>query len=252
MSDFFDRLEQQLNRSTRQLARQHAPATSRRLQGVIAVSLLVLLAAGTAIAATGIWRPILGMQRYGPGPSIASSPPPKAQLAMLAVLRRPQTPADRSAAVRRELRYVSGDLSGVRTDYIRKLAITQYGQPVILVPSAHFEDSLPGAPPAVKRLLPKTNALCIIYPERTLSEGVAAHCYTTRQVGSDQATGSLGNHQYGLVPDNISSVTWTYASGRTITTPVRENFFDMTTPRQPRSTPTVTFHRRHSLRPAES
>src|SRR5262249_50822593 len=78
-------------------------------------------AGGSALAASAGWHPILGDSHRG-HPREARAPVPADQLAALAVLRRPQTDADRTRHVRFVLRLlVAGEISGVHVDAIRLL-----------------------------------------------------------------------------------------------------------------------------------
>jgi hypothetical protein len=236
MSDFFGQLEQQL----RQVAeadlgvapvptRAARPARRRLPRRRLILIIALLLAAGTAIAATGVWRPILGNQLFGPGPSISVSPPPASQLAVLAVLRRPQTPIDRSIATQRELRYTGG--RGVRTDYIRLLRRRlPDGAPLVLVPVVYIPpaDYRVTPPPGQPRLPPLQDALCLIAGDVGGSAGGA--CFSTQQVLSGRAEASLGDQFYGLVPDGVRTVAVRTSSGREYGAPVSQNAFVVVVP----------------------
>lgn len=97
------------------------PKRRRRRFGVLAVG--VVIASGSAVAATGPWRPQLGSDERGARPRAAaqSSVAPEL-LEALAVLRRPQTETDRGPLVRDALRHLSREtIDGVHTDAIRVL-----------------------------------------------------------------------------------------------------------------------------------
>ena len=234
MSDFFGQLEQQLREVARAdlatlgAAGVPAPVAVRRrrvrMRRRLIIVLLLLLAAGTAVAATGIWRPILGNTHYRPLPTISGAPPPAAQLAILGVLRRPQTAADRGAATLRQLQYATG--TGVRTDYIRLLRRLPGGGAAVLEPVARLP--APPGPPVPASVLPRVNALCVIY---SAPAGSAARaCFSTRQVLDGLATASAGNQYFGLVPDGVTSVTLHTSGGGSAAAPVTGNFFVVTIP----------------------
>jgi hypothetical protein len=238
MVSFFDQLDAQLRevavrapsdaatrppRPQRSVSRR--PRSARRpCQGILA-ALSLLLVTGTALAATGLWRPILGEPRFGPGPTITADAPPPAQLAILGVLRAPQTAADRSAGTRAELRYMSAAASGVRTNYIRLLSDHTGFGPAVLVPVARIDQARSGAPPAVLAELPRTDALCLLVGDRD-GEGAAKRCFTTDDVLDGRDTLSLGSDVFGLVPDAVRSVTVSFTGGATRTVAPADNLFE--------------------------
>ncbi|HEX3875218.1 MAG TPA: hypothetical protein VHW26_13780 [Solirubrobacteraceae bacterium] len=251
MNSLFDQLDTQLRDvagrdpyplTTRDPAppttRDASPATGRTRAGgrarrgprrLIAVLAAVSLT-GTAVAATGLWRPILGEPRFGgPAPTITASPPPPAQLAVLGVLRRPQTPADRSGATRDELQYLSPAAGGVRTAYIRLLSDDTGLGPAVLVPVARIDESSAGAPPAVAAELPHTDALCLVVGDRD-GQGAAKRCFTTADVVGGLASLSVGSDLFGLVPDDVRRVTVSFTGGTARTVSPASNLFEIAMP----------------------
>jgi hypothetical protein len=218
--------------------RARKPARPRRSRGVRgAVALLAALAvAGTAVAATSGWPPILGNGSDAIRP--AQSPVPGDQSAALSVLRRPQTDADRGPDVQATLKSLpsGGESHGVRLDAVRRLAGGPTpGLAVILAPQERFGQDPPGpAGPRVK------DALCVLYPSgpRTVAggqiSGAAVSCWTTREVLAGNAKGlaPAGDnwHFYGLVPDGVARVAITRHDGTTAQATVRDNFFDIPGP----------------------
>jgi hypothetical protein len=227
MKDFRDRFEQQLIAAARREDEKAVTAAKIRFsswyppRSVIFVS-AVVLAGGTAVAATHPWSPLLGDPRFeGPPPTVAPDTPPRDQLKALEVLRREQTPQDRSLATRGTLRYISGSSTrGVRTDYIRQLIPAGAGT-VTLVPVASWRPN-PAAPPV-------HDALCVFYGESG-SDGGARTCWTTDQVLQGNAVAELGNHFYGLVPDGVAIVLARFSDGTSTSASVRDNFFDLASP----------------------
>jgi hypothetical protein len=231
-SSFFDRLDGQLREvalrepglaavEPRPSRRPWSQARSRR---VAIAALAVLSASGTAIAATGVWRPILGDPSLGSPPTITADAPPPAQLAILGVLRRAQTAADRSRSAR-ELEYIGNTVSGVRTTYIRLLSDDTGLGPAILVPVAALRQI--GAPPAVAAHLPHTDALCLVIGD---TAGAAKRCFSTSDVVTGQATLSLASDLFGIVPDDVRGVTVTFGGGATSSATPTSNFFEVTMP----------------------
>ncbi|HXR13437.1 MAG TPA: hypothetical protein VN740_02175, partial [Solirubrobacteraceae bacterium] len=141
-ADFRARFGLALSRAAAELAddRRRSPARPRQrrwpwLTRPVAVALALTAFAGTAFAAVAIWTPLLGTPQYGYNPGAAASAPPEAQLDALAVLRRPQTDADRGALSQAALTYINNYTSGVRTAYVRLLA-TAGSEAFVLVPVA--------------------------------------------------------------------------------------------------------------------
>ncbi|MEA2495433.1 MAG: hypothetical protein QOJ29_3344 [Thermoleophilaceae bacterium] len=225
MSDLQDRYEQQLLAA----ARRHLPdaaaslAKPRRTRvGVVALAGAVLTA--SALAATRPWEPEIGNSHFGEKPaSVSPTAPPANQLQLLGVLRRDQTVDDRGAAAREALRYISGSTtSGVRTASVRVL-----GHGAVIVPV--MENSTNGD---------IADALCLFYPDPA-GDGGAKSCFSTNDIRTGQATDSLGRHFYGLVPDGVASVLATFTDGRTVTVPVTDNYFDVSTPAASNSEPSA-------------
>jgi hypothetical protein len=67
--------------------------------------------------------------------------------------------------------------------------------------------------------------LCVFVAEANGGDGGAKGCYTTAEVETGAAGGSLGAVDYGLVPDGVAQVQFRYPSG-TQTVAVDSNFFE--------------------------
>jgi hypothetical protein len=249
LRDFRDRFGLQLTRAAGELAAARrgvagAPAARRargrrlpgalipRLSRPIIVGLSLTAFAGTAVAALALWTPVLGDSRFGEAPptTSASAPPPD-QLSALGVLRREQSPADRSGALATgALRAINASSSGVRTNYIRVLAGGSGGSGFVLVPVAERRASL-ASPAAIP------DALCLYAAQ---SGAFAVNCYTLAQVRAGSARDIAFGQVFGLAPDGVSAVTIA-AGGVDVSAPVQNNFFDATLPAGPTASPTVTF-----------
>jgi hypothetical protein len=210
----------------RAFASPHPHPRARRVAVAVVAAASI---GGTALAATGLWRPILGEPGLGSPPTISASSPPASQLDELGVLRRAQTAADRSAETEAELRYMSSVASGVRTDYVRLLSNTTGFGPAILVPVARMIRRLENGPPAVLARQPSTDALCLLVGDRD-GEGSAKSCFTTGDVLDGGATLSLGNGFFGLAPDDVRLVTVTFGDGAARSATPSSNFFAITMP----------------------
>jgi hypothetical protein len=246
--DFRERLGLQLTRSAGELAaarRGLAAAPERRGFGLrvprrliprlsrpIIVGLSLTAFAGTAVAALALWTPVLGDSRFGEAPpTISANAPPADQLAALGVLRREQSPADRSGALASgALRAINASSSGVRTNYIRVLAGGGATSGFVLVPVAERRPSLV-SPAAIP------DALCLYAAQ---SGAFAVNCYTLAQVRSGAARNVAFGQIFGLAPDGVTAVTIT-AAGVAVSAPVQNNFFDAPLPAGPMASPTVTF-----------
>jgi len=241
MTSFFDRLDAQLRevasrdpesaavREPADASRRPRRRASPRPRRLAVAVLAAFSVGGTAIAATGLWRPILGEPGLGQPPTTSASSPPAAQLTALGVLRRPQTPADRSAETEEELRYMSSTASGVRTDYVRLLSDTTGVGPAILVPVTRIRRPLESGPPAVLARQPSTDALCLLVGDRD-GEGSGKACFTTADVLQGGATLSLGSGFFGLAPDDVRLVTVTFGDGAVRSVAPSSNFFTVMMP----------------------
>lgn len=209
--------------------RARLPARPRRTHAVrlrtpFAVGIALVAITGAATASS-LWLARAGNPIYGFNPGLASSSPPAAQLAALAVLRRPQTDGDRGPGVQAALADVNNFTTGIRSNYVRMLETTRDGA-VVLVPVQRRDASAVGAPaqPAID------NALCVYYPfSGTSSLNSSTHCWSTQQLLAGQALAGIGDHEYGLAPDGVSSVLVVLGRWQKSVT-VTGNFFDATLP----------------------
>lgn len=211
-------------------------AHRRRRRGPGVRTLLVAAVAGlavtsSALAATGVWRPWAdeeGERR----PTVTADAPPERQLDLLGVLRRDQTQADRSAAEEGVLRYLGKGVTGVRSDFIRRLGPGG----AVLVPVAGYNQQppdLPQAPDALKRMFaPGRDGLCVFVGEPN-GDGGGFECLSTAQVSTGYLPPSLGPRMYGLVPDEVVRVNIRLEGGASVTAPVRDNFFSVSVSRNP-------------------
>jgi hypothetical protein len=196
------------------------------------LALAAVLATGTAVAATQPWSPLIGDNTRG-HPTITSQPPPPKQLAQLAVLRRPQTDLDRSAGVRTDLRLIGSQAHGVRTAYIRYLALGPDGAPIILVPARRFGDDAAGPP-----YYNVTDSLCVLFPFTGGPRGPRGAdfpCWTVEEVRAGTAFGmvqsSSRRYVFGVILDGVASVAVHLSDGTVLRTRVRNNFFEVAVPK---------------------
>lgn len=224
MSGYLDTLQDRFVEASRELSRARRRRVRRR--GAVCAALIVLVTP-PALAATGVWRPQLGDGRT-PAPEISADAPPPDQLAMLGVLRREQSEADRGVASRYALQFVgSGSITGVRTNRIRLLAQSNDDRGVVLVPVERYHRQpvpLPeDAPAAVREQInppPVQDALCVFQLD---VDGAGTSCWSTADVREGRAWMALGRRSFWLVPDGVAKVRAEYAGHDPIEAPAREN-----------------------------
>lgn len=231
MSDYLDRVRDQLVDASRELHRRRRRRWPRRGGAVAAV---IVLVGAPALAATGVWRPQIGDGKR-PAPRITAEAPPADQLAMFGVLRRPQTAADRSAASRTALRLVGTDsIEGVRTNSVRLLAKSPEDRGIVLVPVARYaRHRLPlpaDTPPAARRALnppPIRDALCLFQLD---VDGAGVACWSSADVREGRAWMALGHRAVWIVPDGVATVRTQYPTGAPIDAAVKDNAAVFTQP----------------------
>lgn len=190
---------------------------------IAALALVGVLATGTAVAATTPWTPELG--RPDDRPTVGTTTIPADQLAALAVLRRDQNDADRSAPTQNAL-HQTWTLThiGVRTDGVRLLATDRDGAAVLVpVEQAGTADADPGhVTPVIK------NALCL---KRTITDPRAPtpHSSGGETCGTvqDLRAGRIGFVADGLVPDGVARVQVKLTTGDVLTANVENNYYKL-------------------------
>jgi hypothetical protein len=242
MSDYLDRLRDQLVDASRELHGRRRPHWWRR--GGAAAAVVVLVGA-PALAATGVWRPQIGDGKQ-PAPKITAEAPPADQLATFGVLRRPQTALDRSAASRAALRLLNGtSIKGVRTNSVRLLAQSPRDRGIVLVPVARYvpvSPELPAdTPPEIRKALkrpPIDNALCLFQLD---VDGAGVACWSSADVQQGRAWQSLGHRATWILPDGVATVRSEYPGHASIETAVTDNAATFTEPDGRHGSPRITF-----------
>jgi hypothetical protein len=228
---------------------------SRRI-GLLAIGGVIL--AGTAVAATGGWHPVLGSPSRGPQPLAAHAPVPADQLAALAVLRRPQTATDRGPLVQQALRVLNRQsINGIQVDAIRVVAKTS-SEISVLVPAERAGPRLKGVPASVSI---QRNVLCLMSaikdgpaivtqtpsgkletlpsPQGYNDWGSACGTLQTLRTSGIQTAmnpaSSVNAHPQSvttsivvLVPDGVASANVRLRGGRSVTVPVHNNVYSYT------------------------
>jgi hypothetical protein len=185
-----------------------------RLVGVAAACLAI---GGTAMAATGVWSPPVGNNSHPK--TVSESPVPAALVEDLGVLRREQTPQDRSAEVEATLR--GGGLpEGVRLESVRFLAPGGNGEATVLLSGV-----------AAKPFETEEEPVCVARP---FPDGEPAYsfCFGLSQLRSGTARATyIGPDQdavaFGIVPDGVATITAEFGSAPQVTVPVENNYWEM-------------------------
>lgn len=241
--------------SRRGPVRRRRRTRSRRI-GLLAVGGVVL--SGSAIAATGGWHPVLGSAAHRPRPLAARTGVPADQLAALAILRRPQTAADRGPLVRSALQVLVGQvITGIHTDAIRVI-FRDPQEFSVLIPAESSGPHIKGHPSFVQH-----NVLCLMSSSfqkaqtltttsggkpKTLFHSPAGYgnwggtCgglgrlrTTGIETGTNPDGGGLvltghpervANRRITLVPDGVARVKVRLRGGKSVIVPVRDNVYE--------------------------
>lgn len=211
MDRFGDQLEAAQTRSPRAKAKA-MPARPRRgfRSPALLASLGILLVAAPALAITQPWSPDLGRPGIGTPASTDSSPVSDSAKSVMAVLRRPQTDADRKEPASLLQGIIGEEIQGVQTDSIRSLKAGWALVPAKQVRSAPSEKA--------------TDQLCFVNADTTTC-GAAANLKDRGINGSDASTTSTTFT--GLVPDGVAEVRFTSEGGRVTSTRVGSNFYEL-------------------------
>jgi hypothetical protein len=177
VNDYLERVRTQLVDTSQVLHARRRRRWPRR--GLIASGVVVLVGA-PALAATGVWRPPIG-DGAGPAPQISEKAPPADQLALLGVLRRPQTAADRGAASQSALQLLnSPSIEGVRTNSVRLLVRSPRDRGVVLVPVVRYAPEAPPLPADTPSRFarpsagPRSMTLCVCFSSSSTSKRAQA------------------------------------------------------------------------------
>jgi hypothetical protein len=212
MTVVLDALSAELAAAGDRLARRSARRRRRaRIAVIVTVALLALVGASIATG-TFLWQPQLGQDFQG-HPTASASEVPAAQLALLGVLRRPQTDSDRGMEGRYAASWLGTSFRGVRTNSIRVLT-----NGAVLI--------------SAERGPSGDDSLCLFLRD---TEAGGMSCFTTDQLRRGLAAliripapaqpgaspGSLPARVTGIVPDGVAAVRF-----GTTTVQVEDNAYD--------------------------
>lgn len=233
MNDFRTQLGAQLVAAQQeQIAAAQADTKPRRrwsMPRVIGAILIGTAVVGAPAAAlTGVWDPDIG-DGTRPAPEANTAPPARAVSDHLSVLQRTQTDADRAGA-RYALRFITKGVAGVHTGAIRTLRpATADRGPIVLIPVDEYDidDGKVIRAPGLGPISSKKNGLCTFAEDRGAgdADGGGWLCFSTRQIRTGHAAGSLGGTVFTLAPDGVDHATITYANGVAITAAVAANLY---------------------------
>jgi hypothetical protein len=238
-----------------------------RTSRVLATGAACLAFGGTAMAATGVWNPLIGTEAAdSPPPSISNTPVSAAVTDSLAVLRREPTDQDHGAAVEATLRtlgktfgfahspdptrmgellrYFRYGVKGVRPDSVRYLGPAAPGKATILFSAedAGFGlfslEALEGKDPGDEVLFLDGQGLCVYTPRAagTQAENPGAGiptCFVLSDILDGTAVwwDEIGiepsGEAAGVVPDGVASVTAKFPNGSEVEAPVANNYFQL-------------------------
>jgi hypothetical protein len=226
--------------------------TGRRASRILAAGLACLALGGTALAATGVWDPPIGVNTGAAPPTRSYSPVPGAIANVLGILRREQTPRDRSLEVEATLsKALFAD--GIRPGSVRSLSASEAeGEATVLF----------SAERSASQFAPSSEQICLYHPAFVVSIGevpacfslptlLAGHADQTYEIFSPKLLEELESGPeaavlaecqedppppfclplrgtvVGLVPDGVATVTAALSGAPNVTVPVHENYFEI-------------------------
>lgn len=230
MSDFIAEYGELLHDAARRRSVGGSAAGNRRKLATVGAATALLVAA-PALAATGFWRPLLG-DAVHQAPTATLNSAPADQRAVLGVLRRPQTDQDRGPTTTAALQSLTATVAGVRTQDIRLLRANAGGHAIVLVPVERFGLEPAEAPKPPSPAPAGDDGLCLVPTdtEHGQTTGAGFGCYRIGQVQSGTAIAAVGQQVYGLVPDDVDSISVRLSDGHSIDTSVRDNLFTYALP----------------------
>jgi hypothetical protein len=262
VSDFFSRLEQDLERAAERRSKSWVLRLRWTRRSALVLIPAIVLASVPAFAAvheivnkSHPHRPaVFDLNRdchpasYKPPPP-STAPPPADALAILAVLRRPQTPADALPNPTQAM-----PVAGINPTAVRLALSSSSGAHVYLIPAQDINfqpetSNIPGCPHPPK-MTPKPG-VCVL----TKSHGGAGgSCFTAAQISEGTAPGGLSGGGIahgaqlvsGVVPDGVTRVTLIWSKrGRVkrVDVPVKSNvYLRLVRDIRTLGRPTVIFH----------
>lgn len=181
-------------------------------------SVAALSIGGVAVAGQALWGPILGHED-GNRPTASQTPVPAEQRALLGVLQREQTAADRGPAARGALAAATRRYRGIRVADVRVLRGDATDVTLVLVPVA-------GLTAETRYAARPDDALCVASGLDGRPE--SSTCFSADDVRRGRATGSAGSagtEAWGIVPDSVAAVAVPTPDGGSRRVAVADNAF---------------------------
>lgn len=172
---------------------------------------------GGAVASQSIWGPAVGLDSAR-SPSVSSAPAPPSQRALLGVLRRPQTAADRSSVSQTALRLTGRRYRNVRLTEVRVLGGATTSESVVLIPVGEV-----AARSTEARSGTSEDALCLFTVDARKTS--APSCFTERAVRDGTGRVLSGTQLAGVVPDGVSVVRFSVPGRGAFDVPVHDNAY---------------------------
>jgi hypothetical protein len=229
--------------ATRGAAHRRRWRAPRRRMTLLLLGAVLLSGSAVAAVVQG-WHPTLGNDRHG-HPTTSTVALSARSLTSLAVLRRPQDARDRGGDVQAVLRQLGAkEIGGIHVPSIRVVQ-RERDRVVFVLAADHVGRRVAGSTVSVKR-----RVLCVFtglrVPARTVTLPVKGKLtrvrlppdFTTGQSCGSLATlgaagigllnGAEGRLVAGaLVPDAVARVSIRLRDGRTVSAPVRDNYYSV-------------------------
>ncbi|HEX5608465.1 MAG TPA: hypothetical protein VFX45_00060 [Solirubrobacterales bacterium] len=214
------------------------PSLRRRLPGgrgsrIVAIGLCAVAFGGTAMAATGVWNPLVGSSEHPA--ELSDTPVPAGLVAKLGVLRREQTPQDRSPEVEATLKVGHTGFKykpnfAVRLGSVRYLRPGANHEPTILL--SGVTTVRPEIEPKKERWIAEVEEVCVARPVPGTEEA-AFICFDRSELMSGHAVMGVSNPAdgfavaLGVVPDGVATVTAKFDAAPPVNVPVEDNYWEL-------------------------
>lgn len=231
MSDFIAEYGERLRSAAWKRLHDRPTSRERRRRLAAIAGLVGIAVAAPAVAASGVWRPLLGDETHQ-APSASADDVPTEQQQLLGVLQRSQSEEDRGSRTGYALQSLTAGVAGVRTGGVRLLRQNVGGHAIVLVPVAQYGLERTGDPAPLRGASMRKDGLCLVATDTDRGEpaGASFGCYVTDQVRAGEAVAAIGQHVYGLVPDDVDSVSVLFDEGHAVNVAVQNNLFTYTVP----------------------
>jgi hypothetical protein len=227
-------MERSLAAGAAALGRRQKAGPIRRLSSVRAVRLVAagiacLAFGGTAMAATGVWNPVIGSAEIEGPVTTSETPVPQEIVEALGVLRRAPSDRDHSPEVEATLREVAF-ADGVRPDSVRFLKAGDRGEATIVLSAENAIDL------EVQTAAADPQPVCVFRPGLYgygHADDAPSACFGIEELLAGRGYAESLDFEadtglaFGLVPDGVVTVTAEFANAPAVTVPVTDNYFEI-------------------------